>query len=156
MTAATMEEIGFTGTQLGMSSVQRETVRYWLAKLGGVNFRYGMCVGADDEAAEAARALGYHLIGYPGPDLGRRGAVVPDELCHDIVRSERNPFLARDARIAFDSGIVIAAPAQFHEVRRSGTWTTIRRARKYGRELIYAWRDGTVTTAEAAGKKRGG
>lgn len=149
MTTVTMDEIGFTGTQLGMTLLQRETVRYWLAKLCGVNFRYGMCIGADDEAAKAARALGYHLIGYPGPDESRRGSIVPDEVCHDIVASERNPFLARSARVALDSGILIAAPAQHYEIRRSGTWTTVRRARSYGRELVYAWPNGTMSAGES-------
>ncbi|HEY8864588.1 MAG TPA: hypothetical protein VIO37_10510 [Candidatus Dormibacteraeota bacterium] len=38
------------------------------------------------------------------------------------------PYLERDRDIVADVELLIACPGEFHEINRSGTWYTVRRA----------------------------
>jgi hypothetical protein len=134
-------DVGFTGTQAGMTDRQLAAVRatLLLARLGEsvVTARHGDCVGADAEFHEIARSLNYDLIGHPPDDDSRRA------FCEFDYAYEPRPYLERDDDIARSSSVLVAAPRR-EETRRSGTWTTVRYARKLGRPIILVWPDGRV------------
>lgn len=86
-----------------------------------------------------AVALGVKTIGHPPSDSLRRAYCAYDE--------ERTPlpFLVRNHAIV-DEGVdgLIAAPSGWVEEQRSGTWATVRYARKLGRRIWIVLPDGRV------------
>ena len=49
---------------------------------------------------------------------------------------DKKPYLERNKKIVNCCDILIAAPKQINEVLRSGTWSTIRYAKKIGIEVF--------------------
>jgi hypothetical protein len=133
--------VGFTGTREGMTPKQKQQLRGFLELLPFTEFHHGDCVGADDEAVIAVHNIrtGPHgffspkirIIKHP-PVKGRYQANNPlaDEVRPDL------PYLERNANIAFECDILIAAPKEKSEVQRRGTWHTIRQAWKNGKTTI--------------------
>jgi hypothetical protein len=134
--------VGFTGSQTGMTDAQRVSVADLLemfrADRPRPRFNYGFCVGADDQAAMIAGNLGYQLHAYPGDNPNKRGKTYPHVL------HGQQPNLVRNAMIVGDSTVLIATPAQRKEIRRSGTWATVRAARKAVVPVWIVWPDGAV------------
>lgn len=122
--------IGFTGTQEGMTSRQIEAVRELLFELPRetgsykkLQFHHGCCIGADEQAATIARSLGYWLLGHPPKDQKKMSTIIND---FDF---EPEPYLERNHKIVLASKILIGAPKTHYETLRSGTWSTIRFSR---------------------------
>lgn len=132
-----MTSLGFTGTQRGMAPRQLKAVRQMLYNVDVLHL--GDCVGADAQAHEEALRFEIKLVGHPPDDPRKRANLEYDETW------EPKPYLARNADIV-DSGVdgIIAAPRGWTEEVRSGTWTTIRLARKEGRHIWIVRPDGTV------------
>jgi hypothetical protein len=134
--------IGFTGTQRGMTSAQRETVRTLLQDLKPDIVHHGMCIGADAEFHELARQECVYTIGHPGVTryngVHNRADVACDFTC------EPKHFLRRNRDIVDRAEILIAAPSGWVEQVRSGTWMTIRYATERGRKLVIVGPDGKV------------
>jgi hypothetical protein len=128
---------GFTGTQRGMAPRQRKEVRQLLYDASVLHL--GDCLGADLEAYDIAMSLGLTVIGHPPLDGSRRAYLSYDE------EREKQPYLIRNRAIVAE-GVdgLIAAPKGFVEEQRSGTWATIRYARKIGRKVWIVWPDGSV------------
>jgi hypothetical protein len=124
-------EIGFTGTQEGMSEKQRSSLRQVLASFfadGARVFRHGDCVGADAQAHAKAKAAGFRVVIHPPSDDSKRA------FCQgDAVLTPR-PYLVRNRHIVDASSVLIATPKGDDELR-SGTWSTIRYARKVRRDF---------------------
>jgi hypothetical protein len=128
-----------------MTQGQKDTLAFTLDILyqkGFRRFRHGDCIGADEQAACIAKDVGFYLICHPGhpkdPNETKYRAFTNfnDEVLESF------PFLKRDQHIVDGSGVLVAAPYQDYEVRRSGTWTTVRYARSKGTEvmMIYSGR----------------
>lgn len=133
--------IGFTGTQRGTTVEQREAVATLLDAMEGPHFHHGDCVGADAEIDEIARRAGYRIHIHPPENPRKRSfcEVRPDrDTTYDPA-----PYLTRNRRIAFISSLLIAAPSEPNEQSRSGTWSTVRYARKIGRPVIVILPDGS-------------
>ena len=124
--------IGFTGTRSGMSESQWWSFRKLLNESStSTTFVHGDCVGADSEAHDLAKSLDFYVIIYPCTLTTKRAFKKGDEEALPI------PPLERNKRIVDRCDVLIAAPLTTdHEVRRSGTWATIRYARKVGKPII--------------------
>lgn len=118
-----MRKVGFTGTRKGMTPQQKDTLRTLL--LPTDRFHHGDCVGADAEAHEIAREVGCSPIVVHPSYIDRWRAHCKGDLVH-----EPKPPLTRNHIIVYLTDLLIAAPATKHESLRSGTWATIRYARK--------------------------
>ena len=137
--------IGFTGTRLGMNDAQLRKLRTLLAELlhadatkSGSEFHHGDAPGADAQAHDVAVALGYEPVVHP-PLIGTaRGGKLAERM-----RTPRPP-LKRNRDIVHHSELLIAAPAEPIEQLRSGTWSTVRFARKLGRSVWVILPDGEV------------
>lgn len=138
--------IGFTGTQEGMNGSQLDRVSEFLlagfkhTKSLGIRgiFVHGDCVGSDDEAARTARFLGYYVIALPCT-IEHKRAYCPD---NSEVRIPELP-LVRNRKIVDLSDYMIATPKEElgePEPIRSGTWSTIRYARKQNKYIYIVWR----------------
>lgn len=120
-------KVGFTGTRKGMSGLQASQLQYVLALFyhadKAVNRKPELHFGrhesvelkADKEAAALASSLGY--------------ATEP----HYAMRGEE---LDRNREIIAEVSVLIAAPETDVEEQRSGTWATVRYARKKGIPVV--------------------
>jgi hypothetical protein len=122
-----IKAIGFTGTREGMTRQQTDYLTLLLAELfakGAVDFHHGDCQGADSEAHHIARAAGFRTIAHPPLATHLRA------WCRaNVIRSPKN-FHARNRDIVDDTDILLAAPNSEQEALRSGTWSTVRYARR--------------------------
>jgi hypothetical protein len=143
-----MMHLGFTGSRNGMTEAQFDQfsnlIQACLSE-GQCTFHHGWCIGCDCEAAEIAFELGCTIVAHPGyydknPSWrGTRGNFQHNHTIH-----EEKPFLVRDQDIVDASEILIATPASPTEIRRSGTWTTVRYGRKKGTMIIIINPDGSL------------
>ena len=129
--------IGFTGTRFGMTQAQQDVLRSLLLT-GSGKLHHGDCVGADEQAHDIARALGRTVVIHP--------ASLPDQRAFKSAQDIREPKapLVRNKVIVRETTLLIAAPAQAMEKHRSGTWSTVRFARKMGRAICILRPDGTL------------
>jgi hypothetical protein len=121
---------GYTGSKFGMTSFQQQTLNWVLSNQAGAadeqpKFHHGDCIGGDEQAAKIAKALGFWTIGHPPTDPKLRAFFPSDE--------ERDPlpYLQRDRALVKEVPMLVATP-HGPEIRRSGTWATIRYAREAG------------------------
>lgn len=121
--------IGITGTRLGGTPRQLEALRVILLRarqaLGYGILHHGDCVGIDAEADLLAKELGYLTICHPPSDSKAR-AHTTDHLA--VMDAE--PYLNRNRQIVAAVEVLLAFPGESKEVLRSGTWSTVRWARR--------------------------
>jgi hypothetical protein len=130
--------VGVTGTRKGLTAVQKEAVKILLSDLKAEELQHGDCVGADAEIHSLAEALGLRIVIHTPSDTKRRAHCRSDHI------EPPKPYLARDRAIVDATALLIATPAEQHGERlRSGTWTTVRYARKAGKRIIIVRPDGT-------------
>lgn len=135
MSMVKVRHVGFTGTQAGMSDHQKRALRKAMeaASMDGIEniLHHGDCIGADAEAHAIAADLGWDIIIHPPIKNGKRaycsdGAIVLPPM----------EYLARNHEIVRTSNFIFAAPKSDDEELRSGTWATVRHARKIGKRVI--------------------
>lgn len=126
-------KVGFTGTRHGMSDGQKEALAALLFRLGATELHHGDCVGADAQAHYTAMALGLRVVLHPPSVPHFRAWCVADET------RDTQDFLLRNKAIVNATDMLIAAPADPREHVRSGTWSTVRFARRQGKrvEIIF-------------------
>jgi hypothetical protein len=136
-----MTRVGFTGSREGMSDRQAEAVAALLGRWEVESAHHGCCVGADTEFAAIASRNGCHVVGYPSNLVGltSKAAVL---LCHEL--RPPKPPLYRNWDIVNATDVLIATPRTAAEELRSGTWATVRYARKVGRPVHVVMPDGTL------------
>lgn len=132
-------DVGFTGTQRGMTPAQWVTLWRLLIDRAPGNFHEGDCIGSDNQAAIGARAAGFRVIGHPPTNDSKRAFFLADEWREPL------PYLDRNKRIVHASQEMIATPGEFEEQLRSGTWSTIRYVRRIGKPVHVILPDGHVS-----------
>jgi hypothetical protein len=133
-----MVHVGFSGTRRGMTSEQSRALRRSLASFEDAVLHHGDAVGADAEAHEQAVVLGWSVIIHPPINAAWRARKVASE------ERAPKPYLVRNRDIVDETELLIAAPAEAVEHLRSGTWSTVRYARRLGRPISIIKPDGTV------------
>lgn len=131
-------KIGFTGTQDGMAQWQSQFVFNEMMDLGPTEAHHGCCIGADHEFHGL---LGYSHAKVHGHPPLNTSKMAP---CDCDVMHEPKDYLVRNHDIVDATEWLIAAP-KGPEVKRSGTWSTIRYARKLGRPISIVWPNGEIT-----------
>ena len=134
--------IGFTGTQKGMTRAQRSVLTSLLIIHDG-EFHHGDCVGADAQAHDYAKGFGYTTVIHPPIKPAKRAFKDGDHVLPHKDYLDRNKDIVRAA------DMLIAAPAQMRDELRSGTWSTVRYARKLGRVVHVILPDGTLQVQPA-------
>lgn len=133
---------GFTGTRTRITSCQREQLMGFLSVQGatrGLRMHYGDCpTGADYEMYCLCKAVGVYVVSHPSNLNPGRKVFFGDE-----VRGMKPP-LVRNCDVVDESDFLIAAPKEDREVLRSGTWATVRYARKLGTTVALVLPDGRV------------
>jgi hypothetical protein len=134
---------GFTGTQTGVTSAQLDSLAVQLRVLNALEtinqFHHGDCVGADETAHHLAQSLSWDIVIHPPLNASKRA------FCKGAVATwQRKPYLDRNHDIVDCCDILIACPSGT-EHRRSGTWSTVRYARKERKPIVIVWPNGKVT-----------
>lgn len=134
-----MNKFGFTGTRDRMSKAQEWATGGYLSDHHG-EFHHGCCVGADATAFWLAKQREYRCIAHP-PTNGLLVNIdtIKGSWC---VRREL-PYLERNRAIVIECDILLAAPKGPEELR-SGTWATVRYARKILKPVIVFWPNGEI------------
>ena len=126
---------GFTGTQIGMTVRQSAELARVLMEEKVDEFHHGDCIGADAQAHEIAYRQGIKIVIHPPTDPRKRAYCRK----HDVIVLPEKPYLVRNHDIVDASNFLIAAPKNHHEELRSGTWATIRYARKQNKRVRMLW-----------------
>lgn len=130
--------VSFTGTRQGMTDEQIESLYKALSSHAVDEFHHGDCVGADADAHDVAVDLGIPVAIRPSNLREQRA------FCTNCtILAKPMPPLVRNHNLVDDCDLLIATPSG-SEVRRSGTWATIRYAKKRVATSII-WPDGSVT-----------
>lgn len=145
-----MKNIGFTGSREGLTAPQHQSlVRLldaFMAERGATTpdsvpqFHHGDCVGADALSGDAAHAAGYEIHIHP-PNMSGLRAYCSNRYpakVYDVF-----PYLVRNKNIVDSTDILMATP-NGPETTRSGTWSTVRYARKKSKEIWIVYPDGKV------------
>ncbi len=133
-----MRKIGFTGTQKGMTKPQAHELIEYLLELNAMNdlreFHHGDCIGADSHfhtiMVKFLKHEAYDLIYIHPPENESKRA-----WCYSKHILIPKPYIERNHDIVDAVDILIAAPKERYEVLRSGTWATVRYARKVGKTV---------------------
>ena len=142
-----MFSFGVSGTRYGMNSLQIAAAKYILQEIIASN-EYGVCM--HNGSAIGADAQFFYLFKeFDDPYLltiGHPSNIKADRhLCAHLKFDQiRKPFapLVRNQHIVDESDLLIAAPAGPEDT--SGTWSTIRRARKKKIPVQIIYPDGRV------------
>ena len=135
-----MSKIGFTGTRHGMSCKQQIAFKKMILLIEFQEFHHGMCVGSDEDAhhiiEENKKEI--KIIGHP-PKFTGSMINVP---CHLLMKA--NSYLQRNHNIVDSTDILIATP-DVREKVGSGTWATVRYARKRDKKIYIIHKNGRIT-----------
>ena len=125
-------KIGFTGNRYGLKPEQEEQIKTILDKYSNIIVSHGDCVGSDTEFHKLCilykethinKTIMIHI--FPPNNSSLRAFNQADLLM------DEKPYLERNLNIIKNSSILIACPIDKNkEELRSGTWSTIRQARK--------------------------
>lgn len=133
-----MTAVGFTGTQRGMTEAQWCALWPLLLCRAPGEFHEGDCIGADEQAAGMAREAGFRVVGHPPVVQAKRAFFPVDEWRPAAL------YLERNHNIVDACEVLLATPGEFVEQLRSGTWATIRYARRVGRPTLVIFPDGRL------------
>ena len=135
---------GFTGTRNGITFHQAQKIRVMLTALDKVMFfHHGDCVGADASAHHIAIQCGKSIIIHPPVDDKYRAFMGGGEVRY------AKEYIARNHDIVDECMVLIACPGERIEKMRSGTWATIRYARKMKKQIIIIFPDGETKIENA-------
>jgi len=132
--------IGFTGTRDGVTEPQFDALSSLLAKYQPEEVHHGDCVGADVSFHSAAMCETEARIVTHPPKVESMRAVCVGTRTTILPAKD---YLERNKDIVNSSDLLIACP-KGPEERRSGTWSTVRYARKVGKPVVVVWPDGRV------------
>jgi hypothetical protein len=127
--------IGFTGTSRGMTPLQFALLEGVIARLCPTIWHHGDCIGADAQAHAIVRRLAPSCRIEIHPPIDSKARA----FCDGNFFWPRMEYLKRNLRIATLCEELVAAPLTRAEELRSGTWSTIRYARKAGKRIHMVW-----------------
>jgi len=126
-------KIGFTGNRHGLTQHQKEQIILILDKYDNIIVSHGDCVGSDTDFHNLCenyrkdninKNIEIHI--FP-PNVSTLRAFNKGDLIMD-----EKPYLERNENIVKYSSILIGCPVDKNkEELRSGTWSTIRKAKKH-------------------------
>ena len=128
-------KFGFTGTQRGMTPFQRQEVAEFLDHHRPEIAIHGGCIGADEDFHRLCQERKIPIRVHLPNNLSKTSKyVLADEKA--VLVSRGRDYLQRNQDIVDEASGLIATPKEQNEVLRSGTWATIRRAKKAGKIVM--------------------
>jgi hypothetical protein len=137
--------VGFTGTsKRALTPEQRHSLRVVLRNLGVEEFHHGGCIHADAEAQEVVKSIDPNVQVFIYSSNREHTWSLDSFLNADTVYAPKHP-LTRNKDIVRASERLVACPKLMVPEQRSGTWATIRYAKKQEKEVTIIWPDGTIS-----------
>jgi hypothetical protein len=123
--------IAFTGNRYGLTEEQKTGIKNILARTDKpVTVLHGDCVGADTDFHNLCSDLEIDIHVFPPDDDKLRG------FNQGSVIMRPRPYLKRNEDMIKKCDMLIACPTDKNkEILRSGTWATIRKARKLNKTI---------------------
>ena len=131
-------KVGFTGTRKGITLYARNKLFSVLRELMGNEFHHGDCIGADASAHTVASALEMEIHIHPPLEARARARTTGD------VIYPPEHYLDRNHKIVDATQVLVACPNGVKEELRSGTWATIRYAKKQKKPIVMIYPDGSM------------
>lgn len=131
-------KVGFTGSRLGMNQLQADIFRTFIIGHDVTEFHHGDCIGADADAHNIIQPYKIPIIIHPPIDTKFRAN------CKSSLSVFKKGYLERNQDIVDQTDILIAVPEGFNELVRSGTWYTVRYARKCSKNVYIIFMNGEV------------
>ena len=140
-----MPKISMTGTRSTGTLTQKQLVNFRQLMVeyrdkGYTHLNHGDCVGADALAHDIAIELGLQIVVYPPDEMKYRANCKGVKVTIRPVASYRN----RNQAIVNNGDVLLVLPKHNHEQHRSGTWMTVRMARKVDLPMMICYPDGRV------------
>lgn len=136
--------MGFSGSQEGMTPAQLAAVRAEVYRVEPAAADHGDCIGADKQFDDIIEGVPWQVYKTLHPSNIRKKRAY----CKGHSLREPLPPLERNMNIVRETGYLVATPKEPQEVLRSGTGSTIRRARKYGNPYVVIGPDGSILEGE--------
>ena len=123
-----------------MTAEQKRDVEHTLRLNKPNEAHHGDCKGADKQFHDIAKSFGYEITVHPPIDDKKRA------FCKGDYSTAPKEYLARNKDIVDACDILIATPKSAAEEVRSGTWSTIRYAKKTHKRGVIIFPDGKIKT----------
>lgn len=138
-------KIGFTGTRIGLTFEQQGWLKGYLGQWASSNgtyssceFHHGDCIGADAEAHDIAKELGFDIVRHPPKDDKFRAFKSSPRSHFPKTNRIRNRFIVDSVEF------MVAMPKNTKNIVRSGTWATIRYAKSRDKTLHIIYPSGVT------------
>jgi len=138
-------KVGFTGTQVGITTEQKERVASLLNSNTITEVHHGDCIGADKQFHDLAKEKQYSIIIHPPTNEVKRA------FCKGGALLLKKPYLDRNRDIVNSVDLLIGCP-KGEETQRSGTWMTIRYAKTKGKLIRIIYPNGNMEVEEKCQK----
>jgi hypothetical protein len=134
--------VGTTGSQTGMTKRQYQAANSIVPIILDRNKNighHGDCIGSDKQFHKLMKKSGARIVIHPPLKENKRA------FCKkaDLVLKPKE-YIERNHDIVDQTKVLIATPKSKKEEKRSGTWATIRYARKLKRPIYFIFPDGKV------------
>jgi len=136
--------LAFTGSRSGLTPHQAAALEALLESLEGLTaLHHGCCLGADEDCALLLAQINPSVlqVGHPCNLLAQVSQQAL-AVCRQVLPVR--PPLNRNHDLVDAAQLLIACP-DGPERLHSGTWATVRHARKQGKPIHLLWPDGTGT-----------
>lgn len=140
-----LPRIGYTGTQQGMTDAQLRSVQWLWETLGCIILHHGDCIGGDEQAHIAFDREGAAIKIHPPLNKTKRVFCDQKQNLASVAVFGGREYLERNRDIVKDTAALIAGPKEeTGEELRSGTWATVRYARKLKRPVFIVRPSGAI------------
>lgn len=135
---------GFTGSQKLPTVAQTDWLRNLLLLRAGLHsaLHHGACIGSDEAAHFVGLECGVPIVVHPPKNHAKVALDVLVPRLGVTILAAKN-YDDRNVDIVNDTDVLLATP-KGPEVRRSGTWSTIRYALSLDRHVEICFPDGRV------------
>jgi len=145
--------VGFTGTRIGLTDRQKVALNEVLLARWPLELHHGDCEGGDETAHCLCDSKGNAAVLHP-PKCDEFRAFCSSLVAvggyDSVTILPADEYLVRDEAIVRDVEELVACPREHTGERvRSGTWTTVRRARAKGIPITIIRPDGSVKVEPA-------
>lgn len=129
-------KLGMTGNRYGISNEAQTKLIDFLNENKIIEVHHGDCLGADATFHDICSNLKIKTVIHPPDQDGMRS------FCKGDIILKAKKYLVRNKDIVNATDTLIAFPSTKKEIVRSGTWSTIRYARKLNKKVVIIYPDG--------------
>lgn len=128
-----------TGNRVGLTNEARATFMRFITTIIVDEAHHGDCIGADKEFHDICLARKIPVVVHPPTDNKARA-----NCSGALLVLPTKKYIERNKDIVNNTDILVAFPPTQDEILRSGTWTTIRYAKKVGKPLYIIYPNGDM------------